>query len=92
MGRGLPPRRHPRRPHGSSGCSGLHAGRSGKGNRLVETLSAQRVVLNLKDWEGDVAALRRQFDQWPIGGLKELAVVTRDGTIRQIVRETERAS
>ena len=43
-------------------------------------------MLNCKDWDGDMAALRRQFDQWPIDGLKELAVVTRDGTIRQIVR------
>lgn len=52
----------------------------------IDDEQTQRVMLNLKDWEGDVVALRRQFDQWPIDGLKELAVATRDGTIRQIVR------
>ncbi|MBO4209125.1 hypothetical protein GSF22_24460 [Micromonospora echinofusca] len=53
----------------------------------IDDEQTQRVMLNLKEWEGNIMALRRQFDQWPIDGLKELAVVTRDGTIRQIVRE-----
>ncbi|MER7164655.1 hypothetical protein ABT336_01060 [Micromonospora sp. NPDC000207] len=46
----------------------------------------QRVVINLKDWQGDLAALRRQFDQWPIDRLKELVAVTSDGKIVQFVR------
>jgi hypothetical protein len=45
----------------------------------------QRVVLNLQEWQGDLAALRKQFDDWPIPGLKELAAVTRSGAIIQIV-------
>ncbi|SCL48828.1 hypothetical protein GA0070617_0992 [Micromonospora yangpuensis] len=47
----------------------------------------QRVALNLTDWRGDPAALRRQFDSWPIDGLKELVAVTRDGTTVQIIRQ-----
>ena len=44
----------------------------------------QRVVVNLEDWRGDMSALRRQFADWPIPGLKEVKVITRDGDIAQI--------
>lgn len=46
----------------------------------------QRVVVNLNDWRGDLAALQKQFDDWPIAGLKELVAVTRRGAIIQILR------
>ncbi|MCM0676650.1 hypothetical protein NCC78_18445 [Micromonospora phytophila] len=46
----------------------------------------QRVVLNLEDWRGELAALRKQFDDWPIPSLKELVAVTRGGVIVQILR------
>ncbi|SCL59793.1 hypothetical protein GA0070608_2204 [Micromonospora peucetia] len=54
--------------------------------RKVERHQTQRVVLNLKDWRGDLAALQKQFDDWPVPALKELVAVTRNGTIVQIVR------
>ncbi|MFC4068198.1 CdiA C-terminal domain-containing protein [Actinoplanes subglobosus] len=44
----------------------------------------QRVVVNLEDWRGDLDALQRQFDNWPIPGLKELKVVTQRGEIIQM--------
>ncbi|MEV4274892.1 hypothetical protein [Actinoplanes xinjiangensis] len=44
----------------------------------------QRVVVNLEDWRGDLGALQRQFDDWPIPGLKELKVITPQGEIIQI--------
>jgi hypothetical protein len=44
----------------------------------------QRVVVNLEDWRGDLGALQRQFDNWPIPGLKELKVITPHGEIIQI--------
>jgi hypothetical protein len=44
------------------------------------------VVVNLHDWRGDLAALHKQFDDWPIPGLKELVAVTRSGAIIQILR------
>lgn len=46
----------------------------------------QRVVLNLEDWRGDLTALQKQFDDWPIDGLKELVAVTRNGSIVQIIK------
>jgi hypothetical protein len=44
----------------------------------------QRVVVNLEDWRGDLNALQRQFDDWPIPGHKELKVITPEGEIIQI--------
>lgn len=55
-------------------------------SRKVDTEQTQRVVLNLHDWRGDLATLHKQFHDWPITGLKELAALTRDGAIIQIVR------
>ena len=52
----------------------------------IEKEQTQRVVLNLTDWNGDLTALRRQFDDWPIDRLKELVAVKPDGGIVQIVR------
>jgi hypothetical protein len=43
----------------------------------------QRVVINLQDWQGDINALRQQFATWPIPGLKEVKVITKDGQIIQ---------
>jgi contact-dependent growth inhibition (CDI) system CdiA-like toxin len=54
-------------------------------SRKVTDLQTQRVVINLQDWGGDVTALRKQFDDWPIPRLKELVAVTRGGAIMQIV-------
>ena len=54
--------------------------------RKITEAQTQRVVLNLEDWHGDLAALRKQFDDWPVPALKELVAVTRNGTIVQIVR------
>ncbi|MBO4210392.1 hypothetical protein [Micromonospora echinofusca] len=55
-------------------------------SQKVDKGQTQRVVLNLEDWRGDLADLRKQFDDWPVPGLKELVAVTRSGAIVQIVR------
>jgi hypothetical protein len=68
-------------PNPSKAVRGIWSTVSGK----VGDLQTQRVVVNLKDWRGDLAALRKQFDDWPIIRLKELTAVTRDGAIMQIV-------
>ncbi|MGI5147237.1 hypothetical protein ACQEVC_12795 [Plantactinospora sp. CA-294935] len=52
----------------------------------VTSQQTQRVVLNLKDWRGDVGTLQKQFDDWPIPNLKEVAAVTPSGATIQIVR------
>jgi hypothetical protein len=50
----------------------------------VDDGQTQRVVVNLEDWRGEMPALRRQFAGWPIRGLKEVKVITRDGDVVQI--------
>ncbi|MFC6019286.1 hypothetical protein ACFP2T_24155 [Plantactinospora solaniradicis] len=57
-------------------------------SKKVTDSQTQRVVLNLHDWRGDLTELQRQFDNWPVTGLKELVAVTRSGSIVQIVRRT----
>ncbi|BCJ61588.1 hypothetical protein [Micromonospora endophytica] len=52
----------------------------------VTSQQTQRVVLNLHDWRGDLGALQKQFNDWPVHHLKELTAVTRHGEIIQIVR------
>jgi hypothetical protein len=53
-------------------------------DKVILREQTQRVVLNLTDWRGDMAALRKQFYDWPIEGLKEVKAVTPDGDIVQI--------
>ena len=54
-------------------------------SKKVDAAQTQRVVLNLQDWRGDLTALRKQFNDWPIPGLKEVVAVSRSGAIIQIV-------
>jgi hypothetical protein len=39
---------------------------------------AQRVVINLQEWDGDLGAMRQQFADWPIPGMKEVKAITHD--------------
>ena len=52
----------------------------------IASEQTQRVMVNLHDWRGDLTALQKQFDDWPIPGLKELVAVTRSRAIIQILR------
>jgi hypothetical protein len=58
----------------------------GEVSKKVEKGQTERVALNLADWGGDLGALQKQFDDWPVPGLKELVAVTRTGEIVQIVK------
>ncbi|MEE6260177.1 MULTISPECIES: CdiA C-terminal domain-containing protein [Plantactinospora] len=51
----------------------------------VEDGQTERVVLNLGDWRGDLDALRKQFDDWPVDNLKELVALTPTGKLVKIV-------
>jgi hypothetical protein len=53
-------------------------------DKVEVRMQTQRVVVNLEDWRGDLNALQRQFDDWPIPGHKELKVITPEGEIIQI--------
>lgn len=56
--------------------------------KKIRKQQTQRVVVNLQDWHGDMAALHRQFDDWPIDRLKEVKAITPDGEIVQLVPGT----
>lgn len=53
-------------------------------DKIVEN-QTERVVLNLKDWTGDLQALRTQFETYPVPGLVELLVILPDGTVVRLV-------
>jgi hypothetical protein len=53
-------------------------------DKVLVKQQTQRAVVNLEDWRGDIGALRRQFADWPIPGLKEVKAITPDGDIVQI--------
>ncbi|MEV7230301.1 hypothetical protein AB0M79_25275 [Polymorphospora sp. NPDC051019] len=52
----------------------------------IDSRQTQRVVLNLENWRGDLGALQKQFDDWPIPNLKELSALTRGGATLEFVR------
>ncbi|MEV7324634.1 putative T7SS-secreted protein [Streptomyces sp. NPDC093970] len=47
----------------------------------VDKEQTERVVLNLGDSNADMGALRKQFNDWPKAGLKEVLVIDREGNI-----------
>jgi len=52
-----------------------------KVNPPVKSMQADRIVLSLRDSRVDLSALLRQFRDWPMANLKEVLVVTREGSI-----------
>ncbi|MFD0518130.1 CdiA C-terminal domain-containing protein [Paractinoplanes durhamensis] len=77
-------------------CSAPGAGTSVRNvwsgvRKKVRKRQAQRVVVHLGDWDGDIAELRQQFDDWPIADLKEVKAILPDGSVIQIdlPRESE---
>ncbi|MFI8711667.1 hypothetical protein [Brevibacillus brevis] len=38
----------------------------------------RRIILNLRDWEGNVSELKKQFKDWPIKNLDEVIAITED--------------
>jgi hypothetical protein len=51
----------------------------------VEKEQTQRVVVDLTDWRGDMSALQKQFDDWPIDNMKEVKAIKPNGEIVQII-------
>jgi hypothetical protein len=42
---------------------------------------AERIIINLTDSAVDLAALKQQFQNWPMRNLKEVLVITREGLV-----------
>lgn len=53
-------------------------------DKVVRKQQTQRVVIDLRHWDGDAQALLRQFAEYPIPGLKELKLITRTGLITDV--------
>lgn len=49
--------------------------------KKVESGQTDRVILNLSDSNVDVAAMRKQLNDWPIDGLQEVTVIDKAGNI-----------
>ncbi|WP_161487903.1 contractile injection system protein, VgrG/Pvc8 family [Paenibacillus glacialis] len=45
----------------------------------VDSNQASRIVLNLADWEGYINALKKQFVDYPVKGLEEIIVISKEG-------------
>ncbi|UHO40883.1 hypothetical protein H5J24_22200 [Chryseobacterium capnotolerans] len=43
-----------------------------------------RIVLNLKNWNGDIQKLQKQFLDWEIEGLKEIIYITKQGNVNYL--------
>jgi len=50
----------------------------------VAKRQTKRVIVNLTDWDGDLAALRKQFKKWDVTELEEVLVVTKSKSIERI--------
>ena len=51
--------------------------------KVIKKGQTERVVLDLDDWKGDVNALVKQLNDYPIEGLKEVIVV-HNGSVQSI--------
>lgn len=50
----------------------------------VKKDQTNRIVLNLKNWNGDLLKLQKQFLDWEIDGLKEVIYITKQGDINYL--------
>ncbi|MFB7911218.1 putative T7SS-secreted protein [Kitasatospora sp. NPDC056076] len=47
----------------------------------VDSGQADRIILNMSDTPVDMAAMRKQLNDWPVNGLKEVKVIDKSGNI-----------
>lgn len=52
--------------------------------RKVEKGQTNNVVISLRDSDVQEEALRRQFEEWPIEGLREVIIIRRDSTVGRL--------
>ncbi|WP_439480134.1 hypothetical protein [Chryseobacterium aquaticum] len=50
----------------------------------IEKGQTERVLINLKNWEGDLIQLQKQFSDWSIEVLQEVMYITKNGKINHI--------
>jgi hypothetical protein len=47
---------------------------------------ADKFVINLAQWDGNVAELIKQFRQWPHKGIQQVILIKKDKTILNILQ------
>ncbi|WP_051542005.1 hypothetical protein [Clostridium lundense] len=52
--------------------------------KVVDKKQASRIVLNLKDWNGNINDIVEQLNNYPVEGLEEVIVVKKDNSIVSI--------
>ena len=50
----------------------------------VDAGQTERVVLNLKNWDGDLSSLQKQFTDYPVQNLKEVMIIDKNDLISHI--------
>ncbi|MCE3075332.1 CdiA C-terminal domain-containing protein [Chryseobacterium gwangjuense] len=51
----------------------------------IEKDQTNRIILNLKNWNGEISKLQKQFLDWEIRGLKEVIYITKQGEINYLM-------
>ncbi|WP_051884370.1 CdiA C-terminal domain-containing protein [Chryseobacterium luteum] len=51
----------------------------------IEKDQTNRIILNLKNWNGDIPKLQKQFLDWEISGLKEVIYITKQGEVKYLM-------
>jgi hypothetical protein len=54
----------------------------------IKREQTERVIVDLKDWRGDISEIRRQFHDWPINNLKEVKLVDHSGKVVQLLPDS----
>ncbi|MBC6111946.1 hypothetical protein ACFOG5_06310 [Pedobacter fastidiosus] len=44
----------------------------------------ERVVINLKNWDGEISNLQKQFTDYPVENLKELIIIDKNNIVSHI--------
>ena len=52
--------------------------------KKITEAQTNRIILNLKIWEGDMLKLQQQFSEWEIDGLEEVIYITKDNKINHL--------
>ncbi len=50
----------------------------------IDAKQTERVVINLKNWDGEISTLQKQFTDYPVEGLKELMIIDKNNIVSHI--------
>lgn len=50
----------------------------------IDAKQTERVVINLKNWDGEISSLQKQFTDYPVEGLKELMIIDENNIVAHI--------